>query len=279
MTSTYGTAVNAAADRLTAAGTNRAPCPPVRDLIGRDDVDAAYAVQQVLHAQALEVGRRVAGRKIGLTSPAVQAQLGVDQPDFGFLYADMEVSDGDPVAPSRLLQPRIEAEVAFVLAADLDGPVDEATLTAAVGAVAPALEIVDSRVAGWDISFADTVADNGSAGLYVLGPDRLDPDAFGDDLGAGLAALTMVMTRSSDGGVAEQVSAGAGSACLGSPLRALGWLAETAVRHGEPLRAGQVVLSGALGPMVPVSPGDEFRAEITGLGTVSVRFASTPENR
>jgi 2-keto-4-pentenoate hydratase len=275
----HDAAVRAAADRLVAAETDRAPCPPVRDLIGRDDVDAAYAVQRVLHARALGAGRQVSGRKIGLTSPAVRAQLGVDQPDFGFLYADMDASADDPVDPTRLLQPRIEAEVAFVLGADLDGPLDDATVTAAVAAVVPALEIVASRVAGWDISFADTVADNGSAGLYVLGSTRLAPLEFGDDLHEGLAALSMRMTRSSDRGEHQQVSAGTGRDCLGSPLAALGWLAETAVRHGEPLRAGQVVLSGALGPMVPIAAGDEFHAEITGLGAVSARFAPTPEDR
>ncbi|GAA4869174.1 fumarylacetoacetate hydrolase family protein [Actinomycetospora straminea] len=277
-------AVLDAAARLISAADERRPCPPVRDLIGRDDVRAAYAVQSVLHERALAAGRRVAGRKIGLTAPAVQAQLGVDQPDFGVLYADMDVTADatrSGVETTRLLQPKIEAEVAFVLAKDLHSPTADGTFRAeeladAIAAVVPALEIVDSRVAGWDISFGDTVADNASSGLYVLGTDRAEPDLFGPDLDAGLAAVSMTMMRG-DAADAEQVSAGHGADCLGSPLRALAWLASTAVRFGDPLRAGQVVLAGALGPMVPVAAGDTFRADITGLGSVAARF--TPSSR
>lgn len=273
-------AVRGAAERLSRAANSRTPCEPVRDLIGRDDVNAAYAVQALLHRRALEEGRQVIGRKIGLTAPAVQAQLRVDQPDFGVLYADMDVTadaTGSGVDPTRLLQPKIEAEVAFVLAQDLHSPTANGTfrceeLAGAIAAVVPALEIVDSRVAGWDISFGDTVADNASSGLYVLGTDRAEPDLFGPDLDASLAAVSMTMTRG-DPADAEQVSAGNGADCLGSPLRALAWLATTAVRFGDPLRAGQVILAGALGPMVPVAAGDAFRAGITGLGTVAARFS------
>lgn len=268
------TAVDEAARRLVEAETNRVPCAPVRDLIGADDVESAYAVQRVLHARALEAGRRVSGRKVGLTSPAVQAQLRVDQPDFGFLYTDMDVSDAERIDPARLLQPKIEAEVAFVLGADLDGSLDDASLVAALVGVVAGLEIVDSRVAGWDISFGDTVADNASSGLYVLGELRHGPELLGEDLREGLAGLSMSMTRNG-----AEVSTGRGSACMGSPLAALAWLAGTAASHGEPLRAGQVILSGALGPMVSVAPGDEFRAEITGLGAVTARFAHAQEDR
>ena len=271
-----------AASRLIRALEQRVTCAPVRDLIGGEDVTSAYAVQTVLHERALEQGRRVTGRKIGLTAPTVQAQLGVDQPDFGVLYADMDAT-GDSrhgIDTARLLQPKIEAEVAFVLRHSLDTPgasgtVDLDEVTAAIGEIVPALEIVDSRITGWDISFGDTVADNASSGLYVLGPQRIDPEQFGPDLDAGLAELTMTMTCASVGGQPSEVSTGRGADCLGSPLRALAWLADTAARHGEPLRAGQVVLAGALGPMVPVSPGDTFVAHIPGLGSVAARFAPT----
>ncbi len=277
-------AITEAAARLISALEQGAPCAPVRDLIGRTDVSSAYAVQTVLHERALEHGRRVTGRKIGLTAPVVQAQLGVDQPDFGVLYADMDVTADARrgIDTARLLQPKIEAEVAFVLSASLDTPgadgaFEPAAVAAAVGQVLPALEIVDSRIAGWDISFADTVADNASAGLYVLGEHRHDPAEFGDDLEAGLAALEMTLTRANADADADiaHVSSGRGADCLGSPLTALAWLADTATRHGEPLRAGQVILAGALGPMTPVSPGDEFVADIHGLGSVAARFAST----
>ena len=263
------TGVEQAAQRLLDADSTRTPCAPVRDLLGRDDVDRAYAVQRLLRASSEADGRRVSGHKIGLTSPRVQAQLGVDRPDFGVLHADMEVSG--TVDTGRLLQPRIEAEVAVVLGRDLDGlSPDDAPgrVAGAVASVVAALEIVDSRIAGWDISFADTVADNASSGLYVLG-ERKDPSVFGDDLGAGLAALTMTMTR--DG---EAVSSGTGADCLGSPLAALTWLALTAARLGDPLRAGEIVLTGALGPMVPVTGGDTFHARVEGLGEVGVAFSA-----
>jgi 2-keto-4-pentenoate hydratase len=249
-----------AADRLRRAAQEHRPCPPVRDLIGPSDVSAAYAVQRELTRARLAAGAHVVGHKIGLTSPAVQRQLGVDRPDFGVLFADMAYSDGAKVPMGRLLQPRAEAEVAFVLGRDLDEP--GADVRAAVAYAVPALEIVDSRIAGWDISFADTVADNASSGLFVLGSQRRTLDGFEP------AATRMELRQ--DGVV---VSTGAGAACLGDPLAALAWLARTAREFGEPLRAGQVVLSGALGPMVPVVPGAAFTAEVSGLGTVSASFA------
>ncbi|MDH6589722.1 2-keto-4-pentenoate hydratase [Streptomyces sp. SAI-133] len=257
-----GDLVAQAADRLLRAAADRVPCPPVRDLIGSDDVKAAYAVQALLTARRLEAGGTVTGRKIGLTSPAVQQQLGVDQPDFGVLFADMSVTDGASVPVDELLQPKVEAEIAFVLGADLaDGPLDAEQIRAAVAHAVPALEIVDSRIAGWDITFGDTVADNGSSALYVLGTPAKPLTEF--------EPVEATMTLEQGG---KTVSRGNGAACLGDPLAALAWLARTARDIGDPLRAGQVVLSGALGPMVPAAAGDAFSAEITGLGSVSVRF-------
>ncbi|MCH5672880.1 2-keto-4-pentenoate hydratase [Streptomyces gilvus] len=254
--------VAAAADRLLAAAATGRPCAPVRDVLGTADIALAYAVQSRLGARRVAAGAAVTGRKIGLTSPAVQQQLGVDQPDFGVLFADMDVSGLATVPTSRLLQPKVEAEIAFVLGADLDVPdPDPAAVRAAVDHALPALEIVDSRIAGWDITLTDTIADNASSGLYVLGRTRL--------------ALTEFEPRDTTMRMYVNdilVSEGDGAACLDDPLNALLWLARTARAHGDPLRAGQVVLSGALGPMAAVRPGDTVRADISSLGTVRTTF-------
>ena len=264
------TAIDDAVARLTLAARTRTPCAPVRDLIGSDDVEMAYAVQRRIVAARVADGHRVVGRKIGLTSPAVQAQLGVDRPDFGALLNDMDVSGLEPVASDRLLQPKVEAEIAFVLRDDLpgdwsDGELDLARVSAAVAYAVPAIEIVDSRISGWDITFGDTVADNASSGLFVLGETRRTLDEF--------VPVEAQMTLTLDG---ETVSTGTGAACLGDPLAALTWLAITARDLGDPLRAGQVVLSGALGPMVPSPPGSVVRADITGLGSVTCTFTPDP---
>ena len=172
-------AIVEARERLEAAMVTGSPVAPIRDLIGADDIDAAYAVQDQLTSRRIASGAIVVGRKIGLTSPAVQRQLGVDQPDFGVLFADMDVS-ADPEVPShRLLQPKAEAEIAFVLKADLDGDdIGAERVRAAVDYAVAALEIVDSRIADWDLTIADTVADNGSSSLFVLGEHRLTLDDF-----------------------------------------------------------------------------------------------------
>jgi 2-keto-4-pentenoate hydratase len=253
--------VGRAADRLLGAQVDGTPCAPVRDLIGGDG-SVAYAVQHEIIRRRVAQGAIVVGRKVGLTSPAVQAQLGVDQPDFGVLLDDMGHPDGAVVRMDGLLQPRIEAEVAFVLGADLDqDPLSDDQVRASVAAVLPAFEVIDSRIAGWDIAFTDTVADNGSSARYVLG-----------DTARTLADVEPVEVEMSMTRNGEVVSTGDGRACLGDPLAGLAWLSRTARDLGDPLRAGQVVLSGALGPMVTVTPGDTFEARISGLGDVSVRF-------
>jgi 2-keto-4-pentenoate hydratase len=258
-------AIDAAATRLLQAAAHRQPCAPVRDLIGRDHIESAYRVQQQVIASRRVAGgphADVIGRKIGLTSPVVQQQLGVDRPDFGVLLASMKRRETTPVDIGDLLQPRIEAEVAFVLARDLEvGPFEPKTVRGAVAHAVSSLEIVDSRIAGWDISFADTVADNASSGLFVLGSTTVTLDQID------LVAVEMEMTE--DG---EVVSTGTGAACLGDPLNALAWLARTAYELGEPLRAGQVILSGALGPMVPVKPGATYTATLSDLGQVTATF-------
>ena len=265
MTTTV-TRVTAAARRLRDAARTGVPCDPVRDLIGDADVAVAYAVQQEIVQGRVASGARIAGHKIGLTSAAVQAQLGVDRPDFGVLLDDMQYPDAAPVPMSRLIQPKVEAEIAFVLGSPLDGEVSDDAVRAAVDHGVVALEIVDSRIAAWDISFGDTVADNASSGLFVLGTQRLTLADF--------EPRETAMEMYVDG---RRVSTGTGADCLGDPLDALAWLARTAQELGDPLRAGQVVLSGALGPMASVVSGQHVRAELTTtdgrhLGTVSTHF-------
>lgn len=259
--------VEAAVERLATALATRVPCTPVRDLIGTDDLAAAYAVQQGLVQRRLAGGARVVGRKIGATSKAVQDQLGVDQPDFGYLLDEMDVSggvDGTPISMRTLLQPRVEAEVAFVLGRDVDVPEDQITLElvrAAVDVALPALEIVDSRIDGWDITFTDTVADNASSGLYVVA-------AEGRPLGE-VEPVDVEMSLTIND---EVRSTGTGAACLGDPLEALRWLAVQAARFGDPLRAGHLILSGALGPFVPFAPGDRVTASLSGFEPLTVEF-------
>ncbi len=261
--------IGAAVARLATALETRVPCAAVRDLIGTDDLAAAYAVQQGLVQKRLASGATVVGRKIGATSEAVQNQLGVDQPDFGYLLDDMDVSDDAAssagISMRTLLQPRVEAEVAFRLGRDID-PSDEADITIelvrdAVDVAVPALEIVDSRIDQWDITFTDTVADNASSGLYVVGREgrRLDE----------LEPRDVEMSLTING---EVRSSGNGAACLGDPLEALRWLAVQCHRFGDPLRAGQVVLSGALGPFVPFAAGDRVEASISGFEPLVANF-------
>ncbi len=262
---TSNDAVSAAVARLAAALESRVPCAPVRDLIGTDDLPAAYAVQQGLVRARLDAGASVVGRKIGATSEAVQQQLGVDQPDFGYLLDEMDVSDQHPVSMRRLVQPRVEAEVAFVLARDI-APESEAEITLelvrdAVDVALPALEIVDSRIAEWAIGFTDTVADNASSGLFVVGAEGRTLDGF--------EPRDVEMSLSING---EVRSSGNGVACLGDPLEALRWLAVQAFRFGDPLRAGHLILSGALGPFVPFAPGDRVEASISGFEPLIVEF-------
>lgn len=266
MTPLDGSAPAAIADalaRLTAATETGVPCTPVRDVLGTTDIAAAYTVQQQLIAAKIAAGAVVVGRKIGLTSPAVQGQLGVNQPDFGVLLDDMDVSTLAEVPSGRLLQPKAEAEIAVRLGADLiDGDLDAAQVRAAVAGVAAAIEIVDSRVNNWDIKITDTVADNASSGLYVIADRWLTLDE--------VEPIDVTMKMWIDD---ELVSEGNGAACLGDPLIALGWLARTAREYGQPLLAGQVVLTGALGPMAPTPPGSAVRAELSTLGTVSATFS------
>ena len=236
--------------------------PPLRDGLDPVDADGAYAVQTINTRFWEAQGRRIVGRKAGLTAKAVQTQLGVDQPDFGVLFDDMRVADGGTLDPARAIQPKAEAEIAFVLGADL--PASDCTpeqVAAAVATVHAAIEIVDSRIADWKITFADTVADNGSSAFFVLA------DA-GKPL-PGLDIWTAGMVMQING---ETVSLGVGAAALGHPLNAAAWLANTLAARGEPLKAGDILLAGALGPMVALKPGDHVRAVVGGLGECSFTY-------
>lgn len=262
MTNQTTSAVAEAAERLAAAAAAGWPCPPVRDLLGTTDLSLAYQVQSIWLASRLSAGASRAGRKIGLTSAAVQQQLGVDQPDFGVLLDDMRVAEDGEADSGRLLQPKAEGEIALVLGRDLDGEISPQSVRAAVASAHAAIEIVDSRVAGWDITITDTVADNASSGLFVVA----EHGAGVDDID--LAAATMTLRHNG-----TEVGAGTGAATMGHPLAALGWLATVSQKYGDPLRAGEVVLSGALAPMMPVAPGDRVEVDISGLGSVRVRFS------
>lgn len=251
-----------AAAALREARTN---CSPIGQVSVQHDigtVDEAYAVSELNRQWKVAQGHRVIGKKIGLTSKAVQTQLGVDQPDFGFLFDDMEYLNGQIVPAARLIQPKTEAEIAFVVQHGLSGRKPSySEFLSSLDYALPALEIVDSAIADWKITIVDTVADNASSALYVLG-DQPVPVAQ-------LALHELGMVLSKNGSIA---STGVGAACLGHPLRAAYWLACEMIERGQGLQAGEVILSGALGPMVPIQAGDHIEARIQGLGTVNFRL-------
>ena len=260
------TSVESVALALREAELTQTPIAPIRPQLGGEsaDVDIAYAAQEVNTQRALAEGRRLVGRKIGLTSVAVQKQLGVDSPDFGMLFADMAFGDGEAIPAGRLIQPKVEAEIALVINKDLTKEKHTyADIISATEYALPAIEVVDSRIENWKISLIDTVADNASSAAFVLGskPVKLE--------NLDLVNCKMTMTRGE-----EVVSQGVGKACLSNPLNAAVWLADEMVRRGRPLLAGDIVLTGALGPMVVAQPGDEFKVEIEGFGSVVAAFAA-----
>lgn len=258
----------ALAEMLWAAERDRAPIPPITDDNPDLTVEDSYAIQTINIDRRVAGGAVVRGRKVGLTSAPMQRLLGVDEPDYGVLLDDMFVEDGDEVVMETLLQPRAEAEVAFVMGRDLAGPgVTTSNALAAIAGALPAIEIVDSRVADWKIKLIDTVADNASSGRVVIG-GRLTPVTEID-----LRLVGVAVSRNG-----RLVDTGAGAAALGNPARCVAWLANKLATFGATLRAGDVVLPGAVHRMVPVEPGDVFRAEFAHLGAVTARFSPSQGN-
>ena len=238
---------------------------PVEPLTAREPditIDDAYQIQLHMIGRRIKDGERIIGKKIGLTSKSVQEMLGVGQPDFGHLTSAMVYGDGASVPVSGLLQPRAEGEIAFILKHDLSGPgITNADVLRATEAVMPCFEIVDSRIRDWKIKIQDTVADNASSGLFVLGDKAVDPRKLD------LSLCGMILEKNG-----EVMHTGAGAAALGSPVNCVAWLANTLGRLGIILKAGEVILSGALAPMVPAIPGDNMRTSIGGIGSASVLF-------
>jgi 2-keto-4-pentenoate hydratase len=251
------------ADELWQASQTGVPVEPLTKRHPSLEIDDAYAIQSLNIDRQVAQGARVCGRKVGLTSVPMQELLGVNEPDYGVLLDHMFVEDGDEIALERLLQPRIEAEVAFVMEQDLTGPgITAARALTAIAGAFPAVEIVDSRVANWEIKLVDTVADNASSGLLVMGGNLCKVTDID------LRLIGVVVTRQG-----QLVDTGAGAAVLGNPARCVAWLANKLASFGASLSAGDVILPGAVHRMVGVAPGDMFRAEFAHLGGVTVRFS------
>lgn len=225
--------------------------------------DAYHISLRMVSRRVADDGEKIIGKKIGVTSKPVQEMLEVFQPDFGFLTDKMAYQDGVEIPlTGNLIQPRAEAEIAFVLRSDLVGPnVDEAAVLQATECIIPCFEIVDSRIENWQIKIQDTIADNASCGVYVLGEQRVDPR------GLDLPNLHIRVTKNG-----EFLSEGLGSAVQGNPLTAVAWLANTLGQFDIPFQAGDVILSGSLVPLEPVVSGDRFELDLAGVGTASVSF-------
>lgn len=250
-------------DELYSALTSCEVLDPLTNRHPEITIEDAYQIQQQMLSRRLAAGEKVVGKKIGVTSKAVMNMLGVHQPDFGWLTDGMLYNEGEAIPADTLIQPKAEGEIAFVLKQDLMGPgVTAADVLRATEGVMACFEIVDSRIRDWKIKIQDTVADNASCGVFVLGDSLVDPRSV--DL------LTCGMVMEKNG---EIVVTGAGAATLASPVNAVAWLANTLGRLGIGLKAGEIVLSGALGAMVPVKAGDNLRVTIGGIGGCSVRFA------
>lgn len=250
------------ATQLLEAYASREPIEPLRLQVGGLSMDDAYRIQLLQTDHWASQGRRLVGHKVGLTSKVMQQQLGVSEPDFGHVYADMLLDEHVAIEPSRFLQPRIEPEIAVTLGTSLRGPgVTVADVRAAMSGVAPCLEIIDSRIRDWDISLEDTVADNASSGGVVLGRGSIGADTD-------LRWIGCTLLRN---GLVE--GTGTGAAVLDDPLRAVAWLANTVGAYGVALEEGQVVLPGSCTASVSVQPGDTFTANFGALGTVTVVFA------
>ena len=256
------------AEALYVARRARVPIEPFTDALPGLGMEDGYAIQQHLVSRLLADGEVIVGYKLGLTSLPMQQLLGVDSPDFGPVFASGVFRDGAELPVDRFIAPRMEAEIGVILDRDLSGPgcTPAAALAATRGLVA-ALEIVDSRIAGWRIKLADTVGDLASGGAIALSSLVVPIDGFD--------ARLLGMVFSKNGGV---IATGAGAAALGDPLAAVAWLANTLAPMGVRLPAGSVIMTGALHAMVPVAPGDVFRADFDRLGPITIRMANEPSS-
>jgi 2-keto-4-pentenoate hydratase len=247
---------------LVAAERDRLPIPPLRETWPDIDVVDAYEIQLLNIGRRVDAGVAVRGHKVGLSSRAMQEMMGVGEPDYGHLLADMAVADGGLVSAGRFCYPRVEVEVGFVLGAPLPGEgCTEDDVIAATEAVAPAIELIDSRIINWDIQIADTIADNASSAGYVLGPDRVKPTELD------LRAIDARLLRNGD-----EIATGRSDAVLGNPVTAVAWLARKVAAFGVTLDAGHVILPGSVHRAVDVRPGDDFEAVLDGLGSVRLSF-------
>ena len=254
--------IQEAAQSLHDAGKTSTPIDPLTDTYPDITVEDAYRVQLVNVNRRTECGARVIGKKIGLTSPAMQQMFKVDEPDYGHLLDEMLVYQGEPIAMSSLLQPRIEGEIAFVLDRDLEGPgVTPTEVIRATAGVVPALEIIDSRIRDWKIKIQDTVADNASSAVFVLGSQMVSP------MGMDMRHVGFVVTH--NGFLAGTA---AGAAVLGSPAQSVAWLVNKMAEFGITLKAGEIILSGAAAAAVPVSAGSSISLMVDRIGDVSCRF-------
>ena len=247
---------------LAEAERTHRPIPPLRQTWPEIDVVDAYEIQLLTIRQRLADGATVHGHKVGLSSKAMQEMMGVDEPDYGHLLSDMALSPDAPVSAGRYCTPRVEVEVGFILGATLPGEgCTEDDVIAATEAVAPAIELIDSRITAWDIKIADTIADNASSAGFVLGPERVAPTELD---------LTAVEARLLKNG--EQVAAGRSDAVLGNPVTAVAWLARKVASFGVTLEAGHVILPGSVHRAIDVAAGDDFEAVFDGLGSVRLAF-------
>ena len=250
-------------NRLYEALATRTVIAPLTDQYPDMTIEDAYQVQQQMLSKRLAAGEQIVGKKVGVTSSAVMNMLGVFQPDFGYLLNGMIYNDGEIIPANTLIQPKAEGEIAFLLKRDLKGPgITVADVLAATEGVMTCFEIVDSRIRDWKIKIQDTVADNASCGVFVLGESLVNPTKVD------LNTCGMVLEKNG-----EIVATGSGAAALGAPANAVAWLANTLGRLDIPLKAGEVILSGSLASLIPVTSGDSLKVTIGGIGSCSVRFS------
>jgi 2-keto-4-pentenoate hydratase len=247
---------------LAQAERSREPIAPLTDGNPTIDVVDAYEIQLINIRQRVAEGARVVGHKVGLSSKAMQQMMGVDEPDYGHLLDEMEVSEDRPVKAGRYLYPRVEVEVGFILGDDLPGAdCTEDDVLAATEAFAPSIELIDSRITDWKIKLCDTIADNASSAGFVLGAERVSPKDID------IKNIDAVLTRNG-----EVVAKGRSDAVLGNPVTALAWLSRKVESFGVRLRKGDIVLPGSCTRAIDARPGDHFVAEFDGLGSVRLAF-------